>query len=879
MNMRVGSWICLAMCSCLAVLTVAARPPSAGLTVPRGLHPLEVDVRPSLTREYDRLINEIRWCDTNSAAYPRLRREALRPEALILPTDKTPVDVILRRTRALLEHIKHLYREPLSAETAALDQCQAERASVGSESNLFALFCRVGAVRRTIAFRNPLLDFDCLVFLTHHKQGRGEVHMVDQYLGFNAKAGGGLYILSQPFSAHPQVESPLADIPVESGRMAGKPLSKGSFISLELDYEARQVWFAWTEASAAVPGDGAWDQRGWSRAEMFSLSKGYHHYHWRPDSTYHIFRAELGGTPRISQLTDGPCNDYDPCVLPSGRLVFISERIGGNQRCGLRYAPTATLHAMMPDGSDIIPLSYHDTNEWQPSVNHDGMLVYTRWDYIDRDSDIAHHLWTCFPDGRNPRSAHGNYPDRREARPWMELSIRAIPGSSSKYVAVAAPHHGQAYGSLVLIDTALDDDHAMSQIRRITPEAHFPESESAPAVPCRPKGIHKVKGEFFGSPWPLSEDFYLCVYDPGQKDYGIYLVDSFGNRVLVCNSPDGVPCLDPIPLRPRTRPPVIPVATRQAAADRPAGERPSGEGTVSIANIYESDQHWPPGTKITSLRIINLFPKDNAFMDEPRIGVADQSLARGVLGTVPVEADGSAYFRLPAGVPVYFQALDARGRAIQSMRSETYLHTGEHMSCLGCHESKLKSRGAGIIPQAMRRAPSVPKPETPGAYPLTFPRLVQPVLDRNCVACHDRSEKAPDLSGLSSVTSWDRRAGCKKPVQPQRLLKEGYSNGFQALEKHAWSKSGGNGALIAKHDTSYSVPGQVGALASRLYPLLEKGHHDVRLTDDDWRRLILWLDCNSNFYGAYHDTETQAKGGIVMPQLGLPAVIPSCLTQ
>jgi len=39
---------------------------------------------------------------------------------------------------------------------------------------------------------------------------------------------------------------------------------------------------------------------------------------------------------------------------------------------------------------------------------------------------------------------------------------------------------------------------------------------------------------------------------------------------------------------------------------------------------------------------------------------------------VPVEADGSAYFEAPVGKPIYFQALDGQGMAVQSMRSVTW---------------------------------------------------------------------------------------------------------------------------------------------------------------------------------------------------------------
>ena len=212
-----------------------------------------------------------------------------------------------------------------------------------------------------------------------------------------------------------------------------------------------------------------------------------------------VFKADLdpetGAARNLKQLTFGRNNDFDPCFLPSGRIVFISDRIGGNQRCGTRLCSTYTLHAMMPDGSDVMPLSYHDTNEWHPSVDNNGMIIYSRWDYVDRDSDIAHHIWHCFPDGRDPRSYHGNWPEMREMRPWMELANRAIP-NSHKYVGVSTPHHGQNYGSLVLIDLMEKDDKAMSQLKRITPEALFPESESAPGQPHNAGGgKHNPGGE------------------------------------------------------------------------------------------------------------------------------------------------------------------------------------------------------------------------------------------------------------------------------------------------------------------------------------------------------------------------------------------------
>jgi cytochrome c553 len=274
-------------------------------------------------------------------------------------------------------------------------------------------------------------------------------------------------------------------------------------------------------------------------------------------------------------------------------------------------------------------------------------------------------------------------------------------------------------------------------------------------------------------------------------------------------------------------------------------------------NAYESDLPWPDGTTIRELRIVSLFPKDTYLVDDPPVGLAAQALARGVIGTVPVEADGSAYFTMPTGAAVYFQLLDEQGLAVQTMRSDTYVHPGERLTCIGCHERK--TRAAPDLrqpPAALRRAPSTPKPEAAGSYPLTFPRLVQPVLDARCVTCHEekKTEKAPGLRGDVFVKG------------------TGWSEAFDTMRKSGWGMSGGNG--VALREPQYSTPGQVGARASRLYALLAKGHHDVKLTADEMRRITLWLDCNSNFYGAYREQERQARGEIVPPRVGIPPWTP-----
>ena len=796
--------------------------------------PIAIDPLTELANDYNREYSHIAAEIGNKGWHKKVAHQTLRPESLILDADNDPADVVLRRTRALLDHLQGLKNAPnLDAEAKQLATLEAEvaKVSVSDSKARYALYEQICNLRRKIAFANPLLKgMDQIAFLTHHMAYYG--HICDQYIGHNQKPGGRLYVLDKPFGEKPEVKDLLDGVVVSNGRLKGKQLEGGSFLSLELSFDGRTALFAWTQATAPADLHGKWP----------TIRKDCYNELWTEDAAFHIFSFDLK-TKRLTQLTDGKHNDFDPCFLPNGRIAFISERRGGYGRCHPRPVPTYTLYSMRADGSDIIPLSYHETNEWHPSVDNAGMIVYSRWDYVDRDSDAAHHIWLAYPDGRDPRSYHGNYPISRNSRPWAEQSCRAIPGSH-RYIAVATAHHGQNYGPLIQIDHQVPDDRAYSQVKRITPETPFPESERRKRDP---------KAQRYSTPWPLSEDFYLCVYDGGGKHFGLYLVDSFGNRELLHRDPN-VPCLDPIPVRARPVPPNILAKTKQAAEDRTDNDDP--RATVSVVNVYDADQPWPEGTKIESLRIVELFPKTTPMRDSPRIGVASQSLARGVLGTVPVESDGSVYFETPVGLPFYFQALDERGLAVQTMRSATYVHRGEQMTCQGCHEPKHRAMAPRptvslaprpTVPLAMRREPSKIVPEMSGSNPVSFPILVQGVLDKKCVACHEKEEKAPSLSG-------------------EKFTSNGWSQSYAALHQFGWYKQGGNGA-IRGNKTSYSIPGQIGARASKLFALLEKGHHDVKLTPEELRRITLWIDCNSNFYGAYYKTGDQARGKLVIPKV------------
>jgi len=861
----------------------------------------------------------------SSGRWQKVYSQAYHPASTILLGDKTPLDVVLRRTSTLMADLNGSDGAvDLAALRPALADIRKRAASVDSEDEdaLYELYVEACKLRRRVVFANPLLNFGKMLAVKRHFARKS--HMCDQYFGFHARSGGELLLLSNPFARNgsgPTATNVLAGSTVEQGRLAGRRLEGGSFLSPDLSYDGKTIVFAYAECEGS----------GWST-----------------NSSYHIFKVNVDGSGLV-QLTDGKWNDFDPCFLPNGRICFISERRGGFGRCHGRPVPTYTLYSMNPDGSDVTPLSYHETNEWHPSVNNDGMIVYSRWDYVDRDSDIAHHPWVTSPDGRDARAIHGNFPvppNGRSHRPWMELDVKPIPGST-RYISTAAPHHGQSYGSFVLIDPNVEDDGIMSQLKRVTPDTLFPEAEGS-------RGLW-----VYATAWPLSEKYYLCAHRPqntGGRNgatFGIYVLDAFGNRELLYRD-TGLQTQSPMPLGPRERPAVIPCLS---AAHRPPGAKAAApgsvpaSGTVACMNVYDSLKPWPDGTSIEAIRIIQLFPKATASSGHPRVSAAAQSLCRGILGTVPVEADGSCHFEAPAGKAFYFQALDGDGKAVQSMRSLTYLQPGQRLVCQGCHEPRHRSPALPRqIPLALRREPSRIKPEVDGANPVLFPRLVQPVLDRNCVACHSRNEHAPSLaSDLGGRGSWTASYAALAP-------------------RFGFYFNGGNGAIRHPlHGGSRTTPGKFGARAAafakilsgdhtitrstapkrRSKPVSSKGvspaaaarvpkakpkpkrpsldildgdedadglgseldrmlklpkeprkreprtpapvrktepvipelepapkpktvtvrHPKVELPRDDLHRLVLWLDSNCNFFGAYHELEKQARGEVVRPSI------------
>ena len=683
-----------------------------------------------------------------------------------------------------------------------------------------SLYVKVRLLKREIALKNPLLDFDKLLFCKRAQPSYS--HLVGQYFGWRQRPGGGLYVL----------EKVGASLAIRD--LLGKQLPVGSYLEPCLSYDGKRVAFSFV-ASPPQPLD--------SKALPVNEEGEENNY-------FHIYEIGIDGTG-LRQLTQGGYDDLMPCYLPDGGIAFVSTRRRSYSRCfGPNFSRrwhSYTLHRMNADGSGLRVLSLNDVSEWFPAMSHTGEILFSRWDYIDRDAVTHQNLWSMRPDGTNPAAVWGN----ATPKPHCTFQAKPIPGSG-KIVFIASAHHAVTGGPVCVLDPRVDSN-SQAAITRIT-TGPYPEAESSQI------------GEYYESPWPLSEKYFLVGYSRDRLIFegehlhhpnpdgalGLYLLDAAGNRELLYRDPS-LGSTNPIPLRARPMPPALPVVDRPEAAT----------GEVLITDIYQGLGDVPRGT-IKELRIVQIFPKTTWISNSPRIGVAGEENGRAILGTVPVEPDGSARFTVPAHKPILFQAIDKDGFAYQTMRSTTSLQPGEITSCVGCHEHRMSaptvSNGS---PRAMRRAPSRIAPGELGGRPFGFVEIVQPILDRQCVRCHggEKVDGGIDLRGTPdrgfTRSYW---ALCGDPAQ-------GKSRHFGP----AMAESRLVPRFAQRNQIQITLPGgENGARGSRLMKLLLASHEGGQLSPTEIRRIAAWIDLNAIFYGVYEpqQQQRQLKGEQVsMPEI------------
>ena len=399
---------------------------------------------------------------------------------------------------------------------------------------------------------------------------------------------------------------------------------------------------------------------------------------------FHLYEMDLSNGA-VRQLTHGlGFADIEGCYLPDGNLVFNSTRCVIAVDCMGHPAPN--LYRCDKDGGRMRRLGFDQVGTSHPSVLPDGRVVFTRWEYNDRNPVFLQPLMQMNPDGTQQVEYYGG----NSSWPTSLHQARTIPGTQ-KLLAVASGHHTWQAGLLAEVDRRKGQEQGEG-IQLLVPRRPFPAQRIDRFPP--------EKGPLYQYPWPLNEHECIagCTSFPhlpqaslkGDRGhalphYGIYWIHFNGARELLAKKPD-VNLFQPVVLSPRERPPIIPNCVDHAAAtgtcfiqDIYVGEGLAGVKRGEAKTLRVVELKYRP----TGIGIINNIRYGNVLTPVSRNGSWD---VKEIIGDVNVHEDGSVMVELPARKPFYFQVLDADGRLIQTMRSWTTLMSGEKISCVGCHE-------------------------------------------------------------------------------------------------------------------------------------------------------------------------------------------------
>ena len=544
---------------------------------------------------------------------------------------------------------------------------------------------------------------------------------------------------------------------------------------------------------------------------------------------------ELGvdgrGLRQVSQApTDVDC--FDACYLPDGRIVFGSTAPFQAVPCWHGLRKVANLYLMDADGRRVRQLCFDQDHDLHPTVVANGQIMYSRWEYAGINHIFLRELMVMNPDGIGQRALYGS-------NSWFPNSLyfpRQLPGEPNRFVCILSGYHGpHRMGQLVIVDAGRGWHEAAGLVKRI----------SGRGDPIQPKIVDRlIEDDWpkFLHPYPLSAKHFLVAgwTAPGAT-WKIYLADVFDNLVLVREEP-GCALLEPVPIRAAPAPPALPDRVDLARSD---------------ATVYVHDVYAGPGLAgvprgvIKSLRVFAYHFGYPGLAGPDRVGYGGPWEVMRILGTVPLEADGSAHFRAPANTPIAFQALDGEGKAVQIMRSWVTAMPGERLSCVGCHETPRDTAQPRVASAAMRPARDIePWKGPPRGF--SFAREVQPVLDRHCAACHSGpggaapdlrpTEQTPDYRGLKLSDLALKRLQPEILVQTKGVFR--YAPAYDALIPYLRR-------VNVEDDVSLLTPGEFHADASPLVQMLRKGHQGVTLDADAWDRLITWIDLNAPCHGTW----------------------------
>jgi hypothetical protein len=624
----------------------------------------------------------------------------------------------------------------------------------------------------------------------------------------------------------------------------------------------------------------SWD----GRRVMFAWKKSLN------EDDYHLYELDVASN-QVSQITSGlGFADYEPAYLPNDDIIFASTRCVQTVDCW--WTEVSNLYTCDSKGRFLRRLGFDQVHTLYPQVMDDGRVVYTRWDYNDRGQIFAQPLFQMYADGTGQSGFYGN-------NSWFPTTIahaRGIPGSQ-QVLAILCGHHTTQAGKLAVIDPARGRQEN-SGVQLVAPVRQ---------TPAQRIDAYGQEGELWQYPYPLNREECLVAYAPlgwdkppgrsGDAAFGLYWMDMAGRRELLASDPR-LACTQPAPLAPHPR--------AQTWANRV--DYTSGSGTFYMQDIYAG-----PGLAgiargtVKKLRVVVLEYRAAGIGNNGSAGPGGAALVctpvaigngawdvKTVLGQATVYEDGSALFTVPARAPVYFQALDERGCALQTMRSWSTLQPGEFFACVGCHDHKNTApptEGHGFS-LAMKAGPQELEPFYGPPRGFSFPKEIQPILDRHCIRCHrDRAPVEALLEGalsrpllgqapsqrVSAPATQDELAfSLLGEVTADPGAKRKWSDAYLILTQSTRDRGAGSlGAFLgecrgrvvnwigSQSPPEALPPCSAGAVRSQLLTLLEKGHKQVKLSHQELEKLACWIDLLVPYCGSYLEanawTESEMK--------------------
>jgi hypothetical protein len=571
----------------------------------------------------------------------------------------------------------------------------------------------------------------------------------------------------------------------------------GVIFDMSASFDAKKLLFAWRKCS--------------SKTNRKAVPEEF-------EDCFHIYEIGVDGRG-LRRITNGPYQDIHPFYLPNGKIGFVSTRVKAYTMC--QPGAACALHTMEPDGTNIRRIHFGTLADHSPFVLDNGSILFTRWEYQDKDLTYLQGLWTIGPGGRRVQLFFGN----TIFEPAVIWQAKPIPNTAN-VLCTLAPHHGNPVGAVGIIDRSMGLENPLG-ITNLTPEIDYNPKRNA-----RGPGDKRYRWAY-RDPYPIGEKLFVVSYGGGGADrYRLFLINNKGRKEPLYEDPS-ISCFNPIPLVERAKP--------HSVYSGPTTDQQYG--MFFLADVYHGLVGVERGT-VKAIRVMKVIPKP-CNMRGLRAYDMDPLMSRGTyyakhcLGTVPVDENGSAYFRAPAGVELYFQALDADGKELCRMGSVTQIVAGEVQSCIGCHESRFMTPPNRAVSRKNGGREPVDITAPPwGAGPMDFVRHVQPVFDRYCLACH---------SGA------DPKAGLDLSGDKTRFFNMAYDHLTERrLVNYYWLL---NQALVRSFR-----PLESGSRVSKLVDMIEAGHSDVDMDDDSRRRIYAWIEGNVPYYGTYEHTRPGKAG-------------------